>query len=56
MKKTVGFPISHKENECRRAILPEHILLMKYPENLYFEKGYGEILGISDEEYEAWRA
>lgn len=49
--KTVGFPISHKENENRRAIIPEHIKLMKSPESLYFEKGYGEILGIDDSEY-----
>lgn len=49
--KTVGFPISHKENEKRRAIVPEHIRHMKSPECLYFEKGYGEILGIDDSEY-----
>ncbi|MDD6800733.1 MAG: N(5)-(carboxyethyl)ornithine synthase [Firmicutes bacterium] len=49
--KTVGFPISHKENENRRAIIPEHIKLMKSPESLHFEKGYGEILGIDDCEY-----
>jgi len=51
--KTVGFPISRKENEKRRAIVPEHIRLMSNPENLYFEYGYGEILGISDDEYTA---
>lgn len=39
--KTIGFPISHKENENRRAIVPEHIRYMKYPEKLFFEKGYG---------------
>lgn len=52
--KTVGFPISHKENENRRAIVPEHITSMKHPELLYFEKGYGEVLGIRDSEYEAY--
>jgi len=51
--KTIGFPISHKENENRRAIVPEHILNMRNPEQLYFEEGYGEVLGISDEEYKA---
>lgn len=51
--KTIGFPISHKENEFRRAIVPKHIALMKNPECLWFEKGYGEILGIEDEEYVA---
>lgn len=49
--KTIGFPISLKENENRRVILPEHIKLLSNPNNLYFEKGYGEPLGISDEEY-----
>lgn len=49
--KDVGFPISHKENESRRAIVPEHIALMKNPEQLFFEVGYGEVLGIDDNEY-----
>jgi N5-(carboxyethyl)ornithine synthase len=49
--KTVGFPISHKENELRRSIVPEHIQKMEHPELLYFERGYGEVLGISDNEY-----
>lgn len=49
--KTIGFPISLKENEHRRAIVPEHIKMMKCPENLYFEKNYGEVLGIADKEY-----
>lgn len=51
--KSIGFPISHKENENRRAIIPEHIALMSHPKQLYFEKGYGSVLGISDEEYAA---
>lgn len=49
--KKAGFPISHKENEYRRAIVPEHILRMEHPEALYFEKGYGKALGIDDTEY-----
>ncbi len=49
--KTIGFPISHKENENRRAIMPEHIALMEHPEYLYFEKGYGLVLGVEDYEY-----
>ena len=49
--KTIGFPISHKENENRRAIVPEHIARMTHPECLYFEKGYGHVLGIEDESY-----
>ena len=51
--KTVGFTISHKENEFRRSIVPEHIKNIKYPGLLYFEKGYGKVLGIDDIEYEA---
>ena len=50
--KTIGFPISRKENENRRALVPEHIREMKYPEKLFFEEGYGEVLGIEDSEYE----
>lgn len=49
--RTIGFPISHKENEYRRAIVPEHVALLKYPEYLYFEEGYGKVLGVTDEEY-----
>lgn len=51
--KTVGFPISHKENEYRRAIVPEHLKKIEHPDLLYFEKGYGTVLGIDDSEYEA---
>ena len=49
--KTIGFPISRKENEKRRAIVPEHIKNFSNPENLYFETGYGAVLGIDDSEY-----
>ena len=50
--KTVGFPMSRKENEYRRAIVPAHLKNIEHPELLYFEKGYGEVLGIEDSEYE----
>lgn len=49
--RKAGFPISHKENENRRAIVPAHVALMKHPNQLYFESGYGKVLGIADEEY-----
>lgn len=52
--KTIGFPISHKENEKRRAIVPEHLSMVKYTEQLIFEKGYGDVLGYKDEEYTAY--
>lgn len=50
--KTIGLPISLKENESRRAIIPEHAAMMHAPESLFFECGYGETLGFSDSEYE----
>ncbi len=53
MLKTVGFPISHKENENRRALVPEHISQMAHPENLYFETGYADVLGLTDADYTA---
>lgn len=49
--RSIGFLISPKENEKRRAMLPEDIAKLKNPNMLYFEKGYGEVLGIKDEEY-----
>jgi N5-(carboxyethyl)ornithine synthase len=48
---TIGFPISHKENENRRALIPEHLEFVEHPEALYFEYGYGNVLGIADEEF-----
>lgn len=51
MLHTMGFPINNKENENRRAIVPDHIKLMKHPECLFIEKGYGKVLGVSDDEY-----
>ena len=49
--KTVGFPISKKENENRRALLPNEVKFIHNTNVLYFEKGYGAVLGISDDEY-----
>ena len=51
--KTIGFPISPKENENRRAIVPADIAGLPHPENIYVETGFGKVLGIADEEYEA---
>lgn len=51
MLRTVGFPISLKENEHRRAIIPEHLGLLENPQMLWFEKGYGEVCGYSDDDY-----
>lgn len=49
--KTIGFVISHKNNERRRAILPCHIKNIKNKDMMFFEKGYGESVGVSDQEY-----
>ncbi len=49
--KTMGFVISHKNGEQRRAILPEDAALLRHPGQLYFETGYGVSVGASDEEY-----
>lgn len=51
--KTVGLPISHKENEYRRALVVDEIRKMQCADLIYVEQGYGEVLGISDAEYEA---
>lgn len=50
--KTIGFIISDKESEKRRAILPSD--LKKNVSNIdyvYIEKNYGKVLGLSDDEY-----
>lgn len=49
--KTMGLLISHKNNEKRRALLPEQLKTVKNCDRLYFEKNYGESLGINDDEY-----
>ncbi|MCQ2455365.1 MAG: N(5)-(carboxyethyl)ornithine synthase [Clostridia bacterium] len=48
----IGFPINDKENENRRALIPEHLANIKNVNCLYFEKGYGDVLGYSDSDYE----
>lgn len=49
--RKIGFVISHKNNEQRRALLPSDISNIKNVENVYIEKGYGEVLGYSDQDY-----
>jgi len=48
---TVGLPISHKENEKRRALIPGDIKYIKHPEMIWIEEGYGEVLGLEDALY-----
>ena len=47
----IGFPISHKENENRRALIPPDAARVSHPECLLVERGYGEVLGFSDDDY-----
>ena len=49
--KTIGFPISDKLNENRRALVPDNLDNFKNVDHIYVEKGYGEVLGYSDKEY-----
>lgn len=49
--KPVGLIISHKENEQRRALVPQHIKYIKHPECIYIEDGYGTVLGYTNEDY-----
>lgn len=49
--KTIGFPISHKENENRRALLPCDVAKVSQKQALVFEGGYGDVIGLNDEDY-----
>lgn len=51
VKKTIGFIISHKENEHRLALLPTDFIKIKNPSYLFFEENYGAYLNISDQQY-----
>lgn len=52
MMRTVGFVISHKNNEKRRGLLPEDLKNIKNLDYIYMEKGYGESIGLKDSDYE----
>ena len=47
--RTIGFPISTKENEFRRALLPQDVCKLQYPQFVYIEEGYGDALGYNDD-------
>lgn len=50
--KTIGFIISHKNGEKRRAMLPNDIAKhVEHKGQLYFETGYGNSIGYADEAY-----
>ena len=50
--KKIGFLISEKENEERRPLVLEDIKKIKeeYRNCLFFQEGYGQVLGATDEE------
>ena len=50
----VGLPISHKENEKRRALIPSDLHFVKHPEMIFIEQNYGAVLGYSDADYESF--
>jgi N5-(carboxyethyl)ornithine synthase len=49
--KTIGFVISHKENERRRALIPSDIIHIKNKSSVFVESGYGKVLGFCDQDY-----
>ena len=49
--KSIGLIISHKENEKRRALIPADICKIRNKDKIFIEKGYGDELGLSDEDY-----
>ncbi|MFZ2258667.1 MAG: N(5)-(carboxyethyl)ornithine synthase [Clostridiaceae bacterium] len=49
--KTMGLLISHKNHEKRRALIPADLSIIQHISQLYFEEGYGQAIGFTDEEY-----
>lgn len=54
MKKTMGLVISHKNNEKRRAILPEDVKRLRNPDMLFFLKPVTAILSDTRMRNTAW--
>lgn len=54
--RKLGFLISHKQAEKRRALLPRDLLNVKNTSQIYIESGYGESLRIPDFDYENFGA
>jgi N5-(carboxyethyl)ornithine synthase len=48
---SIGFVISKKKNEKRRALLPNDLKRIRNKKQLYFSEDYGNVLGIPDEAY-----
>lgn len=51
MMKTIGFPISQKQNEKRRCLIPSDIKNIENKNYIFIEDGYGEVLGYTDKDY-----
>lgn len=51
--KSIGFPITDKENERRRAILPADLALVEGEGEFVVQAGYGADLGAPDADYAA---
>ena len=49
--KTVGLPISHKENEKRRVLTVADVAKVVRADQLFIEQGYGDVLGYNDDDY-----
>lgn len=49
--KSVGYLISHKNNEKRRALQPDDAQRLLRRDLVAVETGYGECIGFSDEDY-----
>lgn len=49
--KTVGYPISKKENEKRRALLLDDISSIHNKSFIFVESGYGKDFGYTDQDY-----
>ncbi len=50
--KTIGYVISHKNHERRRALIPQDVEQIQHHTQIVVESGYGEILGYSNADYE----
>lgn len=49
--KSISFVISRKENESRRALIPQDLVNVCNKDYVFVERGYGDILGYSDDDY-----
>ena len=49
--RNMGFVISHKNREQRRALLPRDLKKIAGVDHLYFETGYGLSVGCTDRDY-----